>query len=297
MHWTLTTLICAFSLASADAATKRYFSDCRPSAILAVRLFGIAVILFPVWLLQPWPRLPFAFWGWLALLVPVEVLALRLYMRAISTSDLSRTLPYLAFTPVCTTLTGYVLLGESVSLTGFGGIVLVALGAYSFNLHRITEEAGHWRWLSPLRAILQEQGSRLMLWVAVLFSLTATMEKQMLNFAPPLFFGPFFVCILSTTALMLAWIQDRTVLRLVQQRPGAACLVALAATGEAVTHYIALQQIQVAYMLAVKRTSLLFGMVYGAWLFKETQLARNLFAGSIMLVGVFLIAYGSYSAG
>jgi drug/metabolite transporter (DMT)-like permease len=289
MHWSLTTLICAFSLASADAATKRYFSDCLPSAILAVRLFGMAAILFPVWLVQPWPDLPVAFWAWLAVLVPVEVLALRLYMQAISVGDLSRTLPYLAFTPVCTTLTGYVLLGESVSLTGFGGILLVAIGAYSFNLHKV-KEAGRWRWLSPLRAILQEHGSRLMLIVALLFSLTATLEKNMLRYASPLFFGPFFVCILSASALMLAWLQDRTVLNMVKQRPAAACLVALAATGEAVTHYIALQQIQVAYMLAVKRTSLLFGVVYGAWLFKEARLAQNLISGSVMLLGVYFIA-------
>jgi hypothetical protein len=39
----------------------------------------------------------------------------------------------------------------------------------------------------------------------------------------------------------------------------------------------------------VKRTSLLFGMLYGAWLFKETGLLKNLVAGMLMVLGVFLI--------
>jgi drug/metabolite transporter (DMT)-like permease len=43
-------------------------------------------------------------------------------------------------------------------------------------------------------------------------------------------------------------------------------------------------------MIAVKRTSLLFGLLYGAWLFGETGLARNLVAALLMVAGVYLIA-------
>ena len=55
-------------------------------------------------------------------------------------------------------------------------------------------------------------------------------------------------------------------------------------------HFYAIAHIEVAYMIAVKRTSLLFGMLYGAWLFGETGLARNLAAGILMVLGVFLVA-------
>ena len=44
-----------------------------------------------------------------------------------------------------------------------------------------------------------------------------------------------------------------------------------------------------AYMIAVKRTSLLFGMLYGAWLFSEAGLGKNLAAGLLMIAGVYLI--------
>ena len=57
-----------------------------------------------------------------------------------------------------------------------------------------------------------------------------------------------------------------------------------------VTHFLAIQQVEVAYMIAVKRTSLLFGILYGALLFHETGLGRNLFAGGLMLGGVVLVS-------
>jgi uncharacterized membrane protein len=57
------------------------------------------------------------------------------------------------------------------------------------------------------------------------------------------------------------------------------------------THFLALKQVEVAYMIAVKRTSLLFGIIYGALFFRETNLGSNLLAGSLMLVGVLLIAF------
>jgi drug/metabolite transporter (DMT)-like permease len=56
------------------------------------------------------------------------------------------------------------------------------------------------------------------------------------------------------------------------------------------THFYAIQQIEVAYMIAVKRTSLLFGMLYGVILFKEHTTWMQFVAGGIMVAGVFLIA-------
>ena len=58
-------------------------------------------------------------------------------------------------------------------------------------------------------------------------------------------------------------------------------------------HFLALQGVEVAYMIAVKRTSLLFGILYGALVFGERQLGTRLLAGGIMLGGVLLIALGN----
>lgn len=134
MHWLPLTLLCAFSLATADAATKKYLSDYTALELTVIGFTFTGLLLAPSWLIAPFPRLPLAFWGYVAALLPFEILAMLLYTRAIQTSPLSHTLPYLAFTPVFTTLTGSLVLGERVSVAGFTGIVLVALGAYVLNL-------------------------------------------------------------------------------------------------------------------------------------------------------------------
>ena len=56
-----------------------------------------------------------------------------------------------------------------------------------------------------------------------------------------------------------------------------------------VTHFLAIARVEVAYMIAVKRTSLLFGILYGALLFRERRLGQNMFAGALMVAGVALI--------
>ena len=53
----------------------------------------------------------------------------------------------------------------------------------------------------------------------------------------------------------------------------------------------AVQRVEVAYMIAVKRSSLLFGIIYGALIFRERGLGAHLLAGMLMLGGVFLIAF------
>ena len=56
-----------------------------------------------------------------------------------------------------------------------------------------------------------------------------------------------------------------------------------------VTHFLAIANVEVAYMIAAKRSSLLFGILFGAILFKERHVSRHFIAGAMMLAGVSLI--------
>ncbi|MEE9493224.1 MAG: EamA family transporter [Gammaproteobacteria bacterium] len=94
MHWLPLTLLSAFCLATADTITKRYLSPYRADELVLVR-FGVAgILLLPLVFLQPWPSPPLAFWGWMSALIPLEIISMWLYMKAIRESPLSLTLPY-----------------------------------------------------------------------------------------------------------------------------------------------------------------------------------------------------------
>lgn len=288
MDWFSLTLLSAFSYATADTLTKRYLSHYRPGEMVLVRFGATGIVLLPLLMLQPWPALTLAFWGWMAALLPLEILAMWLYMRAIRESALSLTLPYLAFTPAFNVLTGYVLLGETVTWTGFSGISLVVCGAWLLNL----DAARNGRRLdiiAPFRAIAREPGSRLMLGVAALYSLTSVLGKGALQYVPPGFFGPFYFLLLGVMTALLFTSREVKPWQVLGRHPWAHLGVGVFMGVMVVTHFYALPQVEVAYMIAVKRTSLLFGILYGAWLFDETGLKKNLLAGVLMVLGVFLI--------
>jgi len=173
-----------------------------------------------------------------------------------------------------------------VTWSGLAGIFLVVCGAWLLNL-----DSGHkWNVLAPFLAITRERGSRLMLMTAALYSLTSVMGKGALQYVAPGFFGPFYFMTLGVSAALVFSSRDVSSWRALGRHPWAHLGVGSFMAGMVMAHFYAIAHIEVAYMIAVKRTSLLFGMLYGAWLFGETGLARNLAAGILMVLGVFLVA-------
>lgn len=291
MDWLLLALGSAFSLATADALTKRGLAGYSSAELVVVR-FGAAGLLLLPWLLyQPWPDPAAAFWGWVAALVPLEVLAMVMYMAAIRGSDLARTVPYLAFTPAFVTVTGWLVLGERVTGTGLAGVLLVTAGAWILNIEHVRwrEPSTLWR---PLGAIVTDRGSRLMLGTAAVYSLTSVMGKAALGYVPARFFGAFYYVLLGAITLtgLMLWRPDA--FRALTRRPAWQIGVGVAMAAMVVTHFLAVERVEVAYMIAVKRTSLLFGILYGAWLFGEARVGQHLSGGILMVAGVFFVATG-----
>jgi len=54
---------------------------------------------------------------------------------------------------------------------------------------------------------------------------------------------------------------------------------------------IALNQIETAYMIALKRTSILFAVILGYFIFKEKHVLVRLFAVILMFAGIFIITF------
>lgn len=288
MNWFFLSLLSAFSLASADAVTKRWMQGYRARELVLVRFLFTALLLLPIVVWQSWPSLPFEFWYWIAALVPLEIAAMLLYMRAIRDYPLAHTIPYLAFTPVFTVVTGDLLLGESVTPAGFAGILLVVCGAWLLNADHVRGERGL-ALLAPFRAILSEQGSRLMLVVAMIYSLTSVLGKGAMQYSTPWFFGPFYFVLLGVLVLLI-FAPGTRIREVALRKPGPHFLLGFLMAAMVITHFFAIEQTEVAYMIAVKRTSLLFAIGYGALWFGERGAGRHLLAGAIMLGGVAMIA-------
>ncbi len=292
MHWFLLAMICAISLASADAATKHWLSDYSARELALIRFTLPGLLLVPMLLVQPFPDLPLEFWGWIAFLMPLEIIALLLYIKAIRDYPLWLTLPYLAFTPVFVTFTGWILLGEQVSLLGFAGIFLIFAGAWILNLETVDDNNKHGL-LVPLAATFKNSGSKLMLSVAIIYGITSVGGKAAMQYMSADLFGPFYFVLLGSLILILFLIQRPQALRALYRHPTQNIMVAMCMAVMVITHFLAIQQIEAAYMIAVKRSSLLFGILFGAILFKEKGLGTHMAGGGLMVAGVAFIALGS----
>lgn len=285
MGWFPLALLSAFAIATADALTKRHFSQADRWDATSARFVWSGVLLLPwAWLEWQAPATPW-FWAWLVPLLPLDLLAVWLYVRAITTAPLSHTLPYLSFSPVFTLLIGWGLLGERPGPAGAAGVVLITAGAYLLNGATLSREG----WLSPFRAMVVERGPRLMLLVALIFSVTGVLGKGILQYMPGVAFAGFYGVALALVTAVAMGFARHSPLATLQRRPLATLAVAGGMAAMVVTHFIAIEQVTAAYMIAVKRTSMLFGLLYGAWWFRELDLARNLGAAALMMGGVALI--------
>ncbi|MBK9131152.1 MAG: DMT family transporter [Gammaproteobacteria bacterium] len=289
MHWLVLALICAISLGAADALTRHYFRDYRGWELVLLRFAVPGIMLLPLAMATPIPdALPPAFWGGMLVLTPLELGAMWLYVRAIRDSPLYLTLPYVSFTPVFNVLTGYLFLGETISARGFSGILLVVLGTYLLNLERDSRgvlRAG----LEPLRAITRERGAREMLLVAVVYAVTSALGKRVMGYATPESFGAFYFVFIGGTALAATLVLRPAGLRVLARRPLPLFLVGGLMAVMVVTHFIAIAGVEVAYFLAVKRSSLIFAIVFAMVLFHERPAGRHLLASVLMVAGVALI--------
>jgi len=282
MTWVLLALTTALALSTADALSKRALGKTDDLVIVWVRegyaLPFLAAALFFV----PFPGLDAIFWLTVAALVPLEVISLVLYIRAIRLSPLSLTVPFLALSPVFIIFIAFVFLGEVPDAGGAAGVLLIAAGAYTLNA-----SASKSGLLGPVKAIFKEPGSVLMLVVALIYSVTSTLGKVAVEHSSPVFFAFFYP--LALTVVLTVFLKAKGKLAGVFEKPAAFVPIGLCTAVMIGTHFIAISMTQVAYMIAVKRLSLVFSVVYGWLMFKEEKIRERLLGSAMMLAGVVSI--------
>lgn len=283
MYWLPTALLTAFSLSTGDALSKRALGETDDLVIVWVREGYSLPFLAAAFFFIDIPTLDRTFWLTLLLLLPLEITALILYVKAIRLSPLSLSVPFLALSPVFILFIAFFVLGETPTRGGVAGVFLIALGAYLLNA-----EASKFGPLGPLKAITKEPGSMLMIAVAVIYSVTATLGKVAIEHSNPVFFGFFYPFILTLVLTVILLKKGR--IKGVVSRPATFLPIGLCNAVMVVSHFVALGMTQVAYLISVKRTSLVFSVLYGSLLFGEVNLRERLLGTVVMAAGVALIA-------
>ncbi len=207
-----------------------------------------------------------------------------LYFRALQVSPLSLCIPFLAFTPIFLIPTGFVMLGELPPAAKLLGVVLVVVG--SVLMHRRLFAVS---WAAPFKAVIQEKGSRYMLIVAFIFSITNPLEKKLVLlsdvYTQAFSFG-IGLCVFFLILTLARRENFGAALR------GNVLWVSAAGVMDGVSlllQFASYHYIDVVISISIKRAGIVLAVLFGWLFFRERGIPDKAIGSSVMLIGVLII--------
>lgn len=282
--WFLFSILTAFFESLKDVYSKKSLIKVDEYVVAwSIRVFALPFLLIPL-LFTGIPIIKNNYW--IALLTggTLNVGATVLYMKALKYSDLSISVPMVTFTPVFLLLTSPVLVGEFPNITGIMGIILIVCGSYVLNIKQ-----GKGGVLKPFKHLIKEKGPRYMLLVALIWSITSNIDKIGIKSSSIVFWIisiNIFSSIILTPFLILK--------KKSPQLKNLACVKILSLVGffaalRSIFQMWAIYLTMVAYVISIKRCSVIFSIIFGYIIFKEKGIRERLSGAFLMVLGVFLI--------
>ncbi len=286
MEWVILSLTSAFLLSTSDAFAKKAVEHENEYLVAWFRLLFTLPVLMITLLLVPWPKLDRDFYLAFFIALPFELITVILYIKALKYSPLSLTMPLLALTPVFLIVVSFILLGEKVSFMGGAGIFFIAAGSYMLNTDGFKKNV-----IEPFRSIWRERGALFMIGVALLYSITSSMGKMAMEHSSPLFFAAIYYIALNIAFVPIVLFMGRGDLKTFLQKKSYRKLIApgICYAFMVITHMSAMSLTKVAYMVSIKRTSLLMAVLYGHFLFKEENIRSRFLGAALMFLGFVIV--------
>jgi len=209
-----------------------------------------------------------------------------LYFKAIKRSELSVTVPLITLTPLFMLLTSPIIIGEFPSALGVVGIVLIVAGTYISNISEDPKKI-----FAPFGSLVRNQGSRYMLLVAFIWSITANLDKIGVEETSPLYwaFTKDFVILFYLIPILA--IKSKKPLLQIKNRKWPLLMVGFFKSTSVVTQMFAIQFLLVPYVISIKRASSIFIILFAFLYMNERKNFRNRMIGIIViLLGLGVIA-------
>lgn len=284
MNWFICAVLTAFFESIKDIFSKGNLKNIDEYIVsLSLTLFALP-FLIPFLLFIKIPHLGNQFWTALFFGGTLNVIATILFMKAIKYSDLSITVPMVAFTPLFLLITSPLIVGEFPTSFGLIGIVLIVTGSYILNI-----KEKHRGYLAPFRALLKERGSKLMLVVAFIWSITSNFDKVGVQNSSPIFWIIAIDMFISLVIAPIVFYKSRINVNQVSTDLITLVPIGLFGALTAIFQMKALTLTYVAYVISIKRTSAITSVFFGHLIFNERGIEERLIGALSMILGVLFI--------
>ncbi len=286
MNWFVLTLISSVALSLRELSVKRAGRDLS-AAYMSWGLNFFMFLMFLIIMLMFHQGHDFTL-GFLKIVLAagvMDTLATLFYLGAIKQGDLSKTIPMLCFIPVVQLFVTPVLVHENLSLPGMGGVLVVVVGSYILNIEK---QEG---FFSPFRAIVHNKSTLMMLGTACLWGVSSSFHKIGIQQTSALFWGTCEIGLIALILFPLALKSEPLPFSLEKiKKP---LWPAVFSTITVLSYYLAIDLGPVAYVSSVRRLAVLFTMVIGIVILKESARRTGLVGGMIMIFGSAIICvYG-----
>ncbi len=214
----------------------------------------------------------------------INTAAVILYHRAIAKGDISVVVPMLSFTPLFLLLVSPFIIGEFISWNGVVGIILIVIGSYLLNVNLKKDGI-----FSPLKSLVKNKGTRYMLIVAVILSISANYDKKGIEASSVLQYLLFINFYITIGTTLFAISKGKLSIGAVWQERKNLLFVGVITSLAYFVHMTALSLTLVAYVIAIKRTSGMISVILGYFFLKEKNIRERLLGTAIMFIGVLFI--------
>jgi drug/metabolite transporter (DMT)-like permease len=258
-------------------------------------LFAFSLPLFLVYLaLTGVPELGPRFWWVVGGNSLLNLAAATLFLSALRAGDLGITYPLLALTPLFVIPVEWVLLGVLPGPWGVVGIVLMVVGIYLLNFGE--RRAGL---LAPVVALARSPGARLALGVALLWSISGTLDRVAVLESSAAFYGSCLAGALSVLFVPVLWVRGRTTRWGSDEAgtsPAGARMLTIHGVLFALMFILQMEALRLAlasYVLSIKRTGAILAVLLGWAAFREASLRHRLLGTAITVAGAtVLVVWG-----
>jgi drug/metabolite transporter (DMT)-like permease len=283
--WIIFSAIAALSESLKDVLGKKNLLKNLDEYLISwsFTFFGLLCLL-PILFVKKIPSIGGDFW-WVWIVDGLMNLAATiLYFKAIKYSDISITVPMIAFTPIFLLLTSPIMLGEFPNIFGLIGILMIVVGSYALKIKE--KKAGFFK---PFKALITEKGPRTMLVVAFIWSITSNFDKIGVQNSSPVFWSAASGFFIASILFPVVLIRNRKAVSDISKNIKS--LFPLGVFHGLVQFFqmTAVSLTLVSYVISIKRTSILLSVILGALIFKEKDTRERLAGAIIMFLGILLI--------
>ncbi len=290
MSWLLFALLAALSESFKSLVSKQSLREVSPYWV-ALSACAIPIPLLLGWLIisPSSPSLGPNFFPALVVGGSLNVWALYVFMRALRDSDLSVSVPFIAFTPIFLLATSPVLVGDVPTLQDVLGILCIVCGAYTLHIR-----LAHQHLWAPFQAIARQAGPRRMLLVAVIYSVSSNFDKIGVQQSSPLVWALAITTFMTLGYLgIFRWLTGgATAFTGGPRFIGMLFLIGLFQGIGLIVHNHAMSIGPVPSVIAVKRSSILFASIWGFMFLREGHARERLSGVLLMVLGVGIMAMG-----